>query len=203
MIVVVSPAPRAPSTHLGAATRRGTSETILITAPRIPRAVALRMNVAGADYSHQDGFTILTCTLGDGAQKIYEEYIQTFSEDQSIDPVLTILRMYHPETVRIPPPEQLDGILREANSILFHYHSLRSADFRNGLPALSPVMAIPPGDVRYQHAAMSGSQVLSRIQNPQDPLRYPLITALPSGCYICTVKASWIGTHVNTHVFRA
>jgi len=203
-LTVVSPAPRAPSsTQLGTITRRGTSETMIMTAPRIPRAVALRMKMAGASYSHQDGLTLLTCTLGDAAQSIYEEYLRTFPEDESIDPVLTVFPVDHPATVLIPPPAQLGGILREARSILFHYHTLRSADFRNGVPALPPVLAVPPGNVRFQHAAMSGTQVLSRIQNPRDPLQYPLIASLPAGSYICTVKASWIGTHTDTHVFRA
>jgi hypothetical protein len=109
-----------------------------------------------------------------------------------------------PPGVPLPPnPQDHLQLAGEVASILHHYAPLRAATYRRGLPPLPAPLAAPPlAGVRFESAAMSGSRVISRLQNPRSEL-YPLITGLRPGTYICTLRSSWVGTLEDTHVLRA
>ena len=201
--VVVSPSPVLPEESVDAQGQPAASESILITAPRIPRSVAQSMKDLGAIYSCQDGLTVLLCSFGDPAQQVYEKFISQFSDEVETDPHLTAFAEGDlPDHVAVPPPAVQALVVDEARSILFHYSALRAAQFRRGLPPLPPALGRPPARARYHHASMSGGQVFSRIQDPVDPLQYPNISRLAAGTYICTVDAVWMGSIVGTQIFR-
>lgn len=197
------PPPSARTDNVNNPRRSGTSERILLTAPRVPRKVALAMKAVGAEYSHEDGVTLLTCRLGDEAQKIFEKHLHTFSDDAEVDPLLHIF-IRPPPGVQAAPPQLWPAITDEAGSILVQYRSRRASDFRHGLIPLVPVAQVGPlpAHVRFQHASMSGYRVMSRIATPRDAVACPAISSLDTETYLCTLGASWVGTCENTHVFR-
>lgn len=165
----------------------------------------MAMKAAGAEHSHEDGLTLLTCTLGDKAQNIFEEHLRSFPDSSDADPVLSVCFCPPPDVdVKDLPTALWPSINSEARSILGQYRGLRAADFRLGLVPLRTVAEVGslPTDLRFQHASMSGARVMSRIATPRDAVSCPAISSLSSGTYLCTIKALWVGTCENTHVFR-
>ena len=157
------------------------------------------MKRAGAAYTIADGLVHVVCSTGDDAFNIWDSFVSSQKEE---DPHLRAV-FTPPANVLLPPLAETINLLGEVVSILHHYAPLRADDFVSGLPPLPAPLAVPPlGAVRFHSAAMSGSLVISRIQNPRSHL-YPIISGLPNGTYICTLISSWVGTIEDTHVFRA
>jgi len=174
------------------------SQTILLTAARVPQKITRQMKRAGATYTFAEGLVYVACCAGDSAFEIWDNFVNTQGdEDPHLRAVFT-----PPHGVPLPPPDQLIPLAAEVASILHHYAPLRAAAFHHGLPPLPAPLAPPPlSGVRFHSAAMSGSRVISRIQNPRSAL-YPIITGLPPGTYICTLESLWVGTLEDTHVVR-
>ena len=174
------------------------SQTILLTAARVPQKITRLMKRAGATYSFAEGLVCVVCAAGDAAYEIWDNFVNSQGEE---DPYLTAV-FAPPPGVPLPPLLLRDLLAAEVASILYHCAPLRAADFRQGLPPLPAPLAVPPlGGIRFHSAAMSCSRVIERIQNPRSAL-YPVITGLPVGTYICTLRSSWVGTIADVHVVR-
>ena len=174
------------------------SQTILLTAARVPQKITRLMKRAGATYSFADGLVCVACAAGDAAFEIWDNFINSQGDE---DPHLTAV-FAPPPGVVLPPLAVRDLLAAEVASILYYCAPLRADDFRQGLPPLPAPLAAPPlGGIRFHSAAMSCSRVIERVQNPRSAL-YPVITGLPVGTYICTRCSSWIGTLADVHVVR-
>ena len=174
------------------------SQTIILTAARVPQKITRLMKRAGATYTFAEGLVYVACAAGDAAFEIWDNFVNSQGDE---DPHLTAV-FAPPPGVVLPPLEVFYLLAAEVASILYHCAPLRASDFRQGLPPLPAPLAAPPlGGIRFHSAAMSCSRVIEQVQNPRSAL-YPVITGLPVGTYICTLCSSWVGTIVDVHVVR-
>lgn len=169
------------------------------TAAHLPRSVVEAMARAGADVSHQFGLTVCHFSTRDAAvlQALDAFLATTDDAPQPQDPVLYV-----------------EGVARgsalEADvfHVLHRYRHLRADGLRAAaaLPDLSgPRQPVPAARcVKFHHASIAGSLILSRLSDPQDAGSCPAITALPPGAFVCGVVQSW-GRGLSQHidVYRA
>ena len=173
---------------------------VLLTAARVPRSVGQRMRRAGAHVETFEGIMSMDCVFGDAAFDVWDGHLSTTEEE---DPRLDVI-FKPPAGARHPPAHAVPGILREAGGVLEVYAPLRRGDFISStLPPL-PIPLPRPAlhGSRFASAAMSGTQVLSRIQAPASAA-CPSIMAQVPGTYLCTVRSAWVGTQCDTHLFRS
>ena len=74
-------------------------------------------------------------------------------------------------------------------------------DFTNGnIPIITSPIIAPPMVTNVRHANISVSKMIEGIQNP--PANYPVINALKSGSYICTLNQQWGNAGVVINLFK-
>jgi hypothetical protein len=146
----------------------------------------------GAIVQKVDGenlFGVLGLYYKSDAWEVLEEWGKTVD----IDPMV-LITFYPPPNIAnssICPPDALGiPIMREANSIVHYYSTLRMEDFQeNPFPPIGPPLGASPGLVRVNHATVALGKLMERIQNA--PPDYPAINSLKSGSYVCNVVQSW------------
>jgi hypothetical protein len=107
------------------------------------------------------------------------------------------------ETVLCPPDEMMPGLLREASSIVYHYAPMRSEDFAEcDQPPIPGPLKKPRAPAHVHHAKIALRALLGRIQTMNEPTKYPTLSSLRSGSYICTVWISWSNAAHEVVLFR-
>lgn len=131
-----------------------------------------------------DKWFLIPCVYGDETFRILEEYLPDLPAQAEVicQNTPNLLMKWQK---RLPPVEQTDRAVFEANWIATHY--------RNGLGDAS--LPGPGGErahvpVRNKHVADIWLPMLARIQNPDSGL-YPALSAIPSGMYVCNVMTLW------------
>jgi hypothetical protein len=133
------------------------------------------------------------CAFGDSVHMIMNAWVSDLDEDPIVSvqfaPAFSILG-----TALCPPKAVAFDILCEASSVVCHYAPMLREDF-----AGSPNPPIPgplPGPLRstnVHHAKIALHALLVRIQTMKEP-RYPTLSNLPSGSYVCDVSITWANT---------
>jgi hypothetical protein len=168
-----------------------------------PKKILSELSNAGANVTKCPGeslYMIDNMRFGDEAWKIFE----TFAESSPNNPLISIL--FGPsENVRntsiIPSDNLSSEIVYEASSIRSHYAKLDLSAFAGGVVPAIPKPAAFSMLQSFDTAKLTLSKLFERIQTPNQP-EYPVITALPSGAYICTVAYHWRNALLLIAVFK-
>ena len=146
-------------------------------------------------------YSITGIVYGDEAWKVYEEWGKSIDGDPRVGAV------YGPSEDIVDTalcPQDAIGIplLRECNSIIYYYSSLRPNDFGGGdqFPEIGAPLRAPRPFVKVHHATMALSKLMERLQQP--PANYPVLASLRSGSYICTVVQGWSNAAVDIDLFK-
>ncbi len=183
--------------------RRSNKQLKQIISKGFPKEILSKLSNAGANVSKVPGealYVIDNMRFGDEAWKIFE----TYAESAPTKPLISIL--FGPtEAVRntsvIPADNLVPAIIVEASSICGHYAALNvSALAGDGVPAIPKPAAFSMIQV-FNTTDLTLSKLFERIQNPNHP-EYPVITALPSGSYICTVAYDCQNAALMIAVFK-
>jgi hypothetical protein len=142
---------------------------------------------------------ILKVQFGDEAYNAVNNWVSTLEGDARVHvnftPPLNIW-----EKSKCPPKASMFDLLREASSIAFHYAPLTANDFREA-PVIAGPLAMPVGYLYVRRAQIALHALHGRIQNPEDP-KYPVISGLPTGTYICTVTTTWANVIYAVAIFK-
>jgi hypothetical protein len=213
-IRVQNKVPNVPGIRRAASTRKAICKNLNNSPPlrgpnlqikpkHIPKKVLLRLSEAGANVTKCPGeglYVIENIHFGDEAWKVFE----AFAESAPHDPLISII--FCPSenfcnTFMIPAKSLVPAIVREANSIRSHYANLDIGAFAGGgVPAIPKPSAFE-GLQRFNTTKLTLSKLFERIQNPNHP-EYPVITALPSGSFICSVFYHWTNALLIIEVFK-
>ena len=163
----------------------------------IPKEVLQSMEANGAKVEKVPGEALVSITeiqYGDAAWKIYEAWAENIDKDPRV-----FIGFFPSKAVRdstLSPSRAVGAeIVVEAISILSHYSRLMVADFHDNVPIIGPPLEDVPMFIVVHHAKLALSSFMERIQNP--PANYPVLSALKSGSYICTVDQQWANAGVN------
>jgi hypothetical protein len=183
--------------------RRPSKQVKPIISKGIPKKVLSKLSIAGANVTKCPGealYLIENIQFGDEAWKIFE----AFAESAHNNPFISVL--FGPtqdvrSTCIVPPDSLVPAIIVEASSIRSHYAELDVSAFAGGVVPAIPKPSAFPMLQRFNTTKLTLSKLFERIQNPNHP-KYPVITALPPGSYICTVPYHWNNFVLLISVFK-
>ncbi|KAI3658392.1 hypothetical protein MP638_001392 [Amoeboaphelidium occidentale] len=170
---------------------------------KIPLNVINELSANGACVNKLEGeefYSVTEITFGDKAWITYEKWASGINKDSRVGanfgPGPDIVN-----TALLPSDNFVAAIQREARSIIHRFAGLNVQDFENGnQPQIGPPIPAPPIFTRIHHAKLALSGLMNRIQDP--PLDYPVLRALRSGSYICTIDQQWANAGVEIVLFK-
>jgi hypothetical protein len=90
------------------------------------------------------------------------------------------------------------GILREASTVVHHYAALTDKDVAAGAahhyyrpPSIPGPLVVPVAFTRVRHANVALHALLEHIRAMNDPKKYPTLTSIRGGAYVCTLGIAW------------
>jgi hypothetical protein len=95
---------------------------------------------------------------------------------------------------RCPPDAMVPGILREASSVVHHYAAKTDEEVAAGAAHhhhYRPSIPGPLAFTRVRHANAALHAMLEHIRTMNDPIKYPTLTSIRGGAYVCTVGIAW------------
>ena len=191
------------STGLEGPRLRGTKKP---TKPKgIPKKILSELSKAGANVSKCPGealYLIENIRFGDAAWKVFERFGETAPDKPTIGVT------FCPTTeIKCNFPCPLDSLMPwieiEASSIRNHYSKLNASSFAGGVvPAIpGPEITAFPVTQEFHTPTLALSKLFQRLQNPNHP-EYPVLTAIPSGPYMCSVIHFWRNAGIIIYVFK-
>ena len=171
----------------------------------IAKNILLQLSQAGANITKCPGealYLVENMRFGDTTWKIFEEFAECAPDSPSIF-VAFSPPPYIWNTSAIPPLDQAYEIVVEAKSIRSRYAKLDLSAFAGGtVPNISgPDSSTLSMLEEFQSPKLALSKLFERIQNPNLP-EYPVLAALPSGSYICSVVHHWRNAALVFAVFK-
>lgn len=168
---------------------------------RVPNEILDAAEAAGAVRERCPGedLCILRMTFGDDAYTIVNGWVSDLDADPGV------LAIFAPTAnilgTTLLPNNGLQ-ILNEANSIINHYAPFTAQNFNgNPNPAIAGPIGAPIMPINIHHAKIALHAIHQRIQQPNDP-NYPVLSALPSGSYICNVLVQWANVAQTTALYK-
>ncbi len=170
---------------------------------KLPKELLKNLASAGAVVEELDEgslYAISKIEFGDQAWHVYKDWAINVSDNPIIGagffPSASIINSTICPSVGLAHQIQV-----EANSLIIAYSNLRMQDFANGnVPVIAGPILAPPMVTNVRHATIAVSKMMEGIQNP--PANYPVINALKSGSYICTLNQQWANAGVVINLFK-
>jgi hypothetical protein len=141
----------------------------------------------------------IKCTFEDGVYRVMNRWFSGLDVDDGDHGEPEVTAVFTPSVEdltsgRCPPDAMVPGILREASSVVHHYAALTGEDFasaENSRPSIPGPLVVPVAFTRVRHANVALHAMLDRLRTMDDPMKYPTLTSIRGGAYVCTVGIAW------------
>jgi hypothetical protein len=143
----------------------------------------------------------IKCTFEDGVYRVMNRWFSGLDVDGDGEPEVTAVFTPSVEDVtsgRCPPDAMVPGILREASSVVHHYAALTDEEVAAGAahhhrrrPSIPGPLVVPVAFTRVRNANVALHALLDRLHTMNDPIKYPTLTSIKGGAYVCTLGVAW------------